>query len=306
VKWVITAAYRSTFKPFKKSLTGSINCLSAVEGIYLSYFKLKGTIPDAFSGLNKLTNLDLSDNALTGALPCSLCLLTGLLSLDLSNNHLSGEFPALPSSNLETLYISSNKFTGPIPTVFGHPRKLEKLVVDYNHFSVIPASVSQLSCLDDLSISGNPISSKIPSEIWTLKELRVLEMNSCGMVGSLAGMGALSNLQCLDVCNNQLGGTLPCHEIYSLQNLEDLHLSQNQFSGCVGRKLDIRGMPNLTTMCVDRGIRVKGSLGCHEDHNWIPHFGDDSGSDSEPESELYGDSASESTGSESETDSMED
>ncbi|TPX74792.1 hypothetical protein CcCBS67573_g03940 [Chytriomyces confervae] len=92
-----------------------------------------------------------------------------------------------------------------------------------NVFSVVPASVGRLASLEELYISRNPISS----------------------------MGALQNRQYLDMSINQLSGRLPSREIYSMQSLQELHLSRNAFSGSVGKRLpNITGMPNLTSMCV--------------------------------------------------------
>ncbi|KAI8825480.1 hypothetical protein BJ741DRAFT_631927 [Chytriomyces cf. hyalinus JEL632] len=265
------------FKDIKKQLPKSISCLTAVDDITLDYCKLTGDIPDVFAALTNLTSLDLKHNSLTGVLPISFSLLSGLRFLDMSGNRLCGEFPALPNTNLETICITCNRFMGPIPTVFRRPSKLTVLQVEYNHFSAIPPSIGQLTSLGELLISGNPISSEIPAEMWNLPAMRVLEMSGCHLFGSLAGIGALRNLWYLNVANNQLGGRLPSREICTMQRLEHLHLSHNQFSGVAGGTLDTSRMPNLTTWSADSGIR---SRRCFEAHD----SGDDSsGSDPDPE-----------------------
>ncbi|KAJ3384567.1 hypothetical protein HDU80_000904 [Chytriomyces hyalinus] len=290
---------------FKITLPESIKCLVAVKEIDLGHCNLIGTIADVFDTLTNLTTLDLQCNSLTGELPRSLCLLSGLITLNLAGNHLSGEFPALPNASLEALYISGNKFTGPIPTLLGNPHKLKYLRAKNNLFNSIPAAIGQFSSLEILSISENPISSKMPSEIWSLGTLQVLEMASCNMFGSLAGVGALRNLMHLDMYKNQLSGTFPSREISRIHTLTALHLSQNQFSACVRKQLDINGMRWLSTVCVDPNISVKGSLKCFHYHYMVTNRPDDSDSDSELESESELDT-SESAGFESETDSMED
>ncbi|KAJ3398096.1 hypothetical protein HDU80_009260, partial [Chytriomyces hyalinus] len=273
--------FRFNGRNFKKTLPESIKYLTAVEEISLFTLEVSGTIPDAFYGLNNLTNLNLESNYLTGVLPRSFGMLTGLINLNLTNNKLRGEFPALPNSSLETLCISYNKFTGPIPTLFGNPHKLKKIRARNNLFKSIPAAIGQFSNLEVLCISKNRISSEIPSQIWNLRALESLEMASCKMFGSLAGVGALRNLKVLDVFNNQLCGTLPAREISSMRTLRSLHLSQNQFSGQVGERLDI---PELGSMCADPDVPTNCEL--------------------ESESEL--DCDSESADSESQIDSMVD
>ncbi|KAJ3236549.1 hypothetical protein HDU77_011784 [Chytriomyces hyalinus] len=95
-------------------------------------------------GLTNLTNLDLKDN------PLPVCLL-GLLYFNLAGNQLSGEFLALPNLNLETLFISWNKFTGLIPTLFGNPHKLKKIYAKSNLFNSIPAAIKGSMFGDDKS-----------------------------------------------------------------------------------------------------------------------------------------------------------
>ncbi|KAJ3260234.1 hypothetical protein HDU77_001467 [Chytriomyces hyalinus] len=233
-----------------------------------------------------------------GSATAFIVLLSGLINLNLTGNQLSGEFPALPNSSLETLYISRNKFTGPIPTMFGNPHKLKYLCTKNNLFNYIPAAIGQFSSLEVLSVSENPISSKIPPQIWNLRALVSLEMTSCNMFGSLAGVSALRNLRGLDVVNNQLCGSL--REISDMRSLRSLHLSQNQFSACVGKWVDFTGIPELFLMCVDADIPVKGSRPCFKNHNKLTNHSDDSDSNSELESESELDT-SESAGSESET-----
>ncbi|TPX74782.1 hypothetical protein CcCBS67573_g03938 [Chytriomyces confervae] len=255
--------------------------------------KFKKTLPESIKYLTAVEEIDL----------CSFNLLSGLIYVNFTGNRLSGEFPALPNSSLETLCISYNKFTGPIPTIFGNPHKLKYLYARNNLFNSIPAAIGQFSSLEELSISENPISSKMPSEIWSLGTLHVLEMAFCNMFGSLAGVGALRNLRGLDMVNNRLCGSL--REISNMHTLRSLHLSQNQFSQRAGEWVDVTGMPELFSMCVDPDIPVKGSYKCFDYHNKVTNHSDGSHSDSELESESELD-ASESAGSESETDSMED
>ncbi|KAI8827361.1 hypothetical protein BJ741DRAFT_654324 [Chytriomyces cf. hyalinus JEL632] len=141
---------------------------------------------------------------------------------------------------------------------------------DFREFKKsLPESINCLTAVEEMSLCY--------FKIWNLQALRILEMDSSNMFGSLAGVGALRNLWSLDVFNNQLCGTLPSREISSMLTLRSLHLSKNQFSG----------------------------------HDKVTNRPDDSDSDSNSDSNSQFESkseldASESAGSESETDSMED
>ncbi|TPX56513.1 hypothetical protein CcCBS67573_g09339 [Chytriomyces confervae] len=278
------------YKKVTMSLPNSISCLTAVEEIILETNTLIGKIPDVIGTLKNLTIVRLAGNSLTGALPSSLNLLSALQYLNLAENQLNGEFPPLPNLNsLESLKISRNCFTGPVPTVFGNSRKMALFHADHNHFSVIPASIGQLTNLVELSISGNRFSSEIPSELWNLGSLTFLEMSNCNMFGSLAGVGNLRNLEILDLANNRFSGEFPSREIYNLPLLEELHLVGNQFSG--GKVLDMSLRDNKMTMCMDREFQRKyvirqGFHKCHEQHGVVPFTGDISDSEVEDKPEI--------------------
>ncbi|TPX53077.1 hypothetical protein CcCBS67573_g09760 [Chytriomyces confervae] len=199
----------SCFRPMEKRIPESIICLTAVERICLDNCKIIGSIPDGIGALKNLTDLNLSRNSLTGTLPSSFNLLFALETLNLSDHQLSGEFPTLPSLHaLKDLRINTNRFKGPVPTVFGNPQRLTSMNAERNHFSIIPATISQLTGLEYLIISQNPLACEILPEIWNLTHLSSLRMGDCKMFGLLAGVGALQNLWCLDVSNNQFSREL--------------------------------------------------------------------------------------------------
>ncbi|KAJ3257152.1 hypothetical protein HDU77_002802 [Chytriomyces hyalinus] len=275
---------------FKKSLPTSIGYWAAVFEISLEHCTIIGSIPDELSSLKNLGSLCLSCNRLTGSLPSSLNLLPKLRYLDvLSDNQLSGEFPALPNlDHLTMLNISRNCFTGPVPTVFSKSQKLQDVYADHNLFNVIPASISQLTSLRNLSISGNKFSCEIPPGIWNMTALIRLKMSGCNMFGSLAGVGGLHDLSTLDVSNNQLSGEFPSREISNMHRLGALHVVGNQFSW--GEVLDMSEDQFKMQMCMDREFQKtyvirEGFHKCREEHGVVPFTGDISDSECEDYSE---------------------
>ncbi|KAJ3257151.1 Leucine-rich repeat-containing protein 2 [Chytriomyces hyalinus] len=210
------------------------------------------------------------------------------LDLDLSYNQLSGDFPALPNLNaLEIVNIGGNRFTGPLPTVFGNSKRLEYFLAGSNRFNVIPPSIDQLTRLHHLSICHNPFACEIPPEVLNLATVDELEMNDCKMFGSLAGIGNLVNIGVLNLSGNQFTGEFPSREIFNMQNLHELHLAGSHFSG--GEILDMSDHAFKMTMCLDREFQRKYVIrqGFHKCrmHGLFPFGIDISDSEREDENE---------------------
>ncbi|WRT67787.1 uncharacterized protein IL334_004761 [Kwoniella shivajii] len=107
--------------------------MSELSKIDISNNGLKGDIPD----LSKIAGLNVFDasNNNTGPL-FDLTSLTNLTRLDVRFNQLTGSFPTLPSS-LQSLYLSSNLFDGPIPSLPA-PDTLTSCYILPNSFSPCP------------------------------------------------------------------------------------------------------------------------------------------------------------------------
>ena len=77
----------------------------------------------------------------------------------------------------------------------------------------------------------NLVGQSIPSEIGQLVNLRVIDLNDCGLVGEIPPeIENLTNLIDLDLGNNQLTGEI-LEEIGNLTNLSRLDLGFNQLTG---------------------------------------------------------------------------
>ncbi len=103
-------------------------------------------------------------------------------------------------SNLDSLWLDSNRLTGPIPPQLGN---LSKLTV--------------------LSLGNNQLSGPIPAGLWNLLELRVLTLSENHLVGSLPNeLGNLLLLDSLNLQGNRLVGEIPS-SIVNLTNLVVFH-----------------------------------------------------------------------------------
>lgn len=75
-------------------------------------------------------------------------------------------------SRLKGLYLSDNKFKGPIPMALCHFRSLEAVFLDSNELTGgIPDCISQLSGLIQLYIFNNQLDGDIPDELSVLLKL---------------------------------------------------------------------------------------------------------------------------------------
>ena len=208
---------------------------------------LSGRIPHKLGELTGLETLDLSDNGLTGSIPVELGALTALTEMDLSENQLSGNVPTELGNltALETLDLSNNNLSGGVPEVLGEldtgspsQAKLHRLTMlrlNGNQLSeTIPATLSNLSTLQELGLAGNNLNGSIPAELSKLASLQQLSLSGNQLTGEIpAALLVLSNLERVDLSDNRLTTEtdgLPVPASVNL-TLEFLDLSQNQLSG---------------------------------------------------------------------------
>ncbi|TYJ30467.1 hypothetical protein E1A91_A06G132300v1 [Gossypium mustelinum] len=171
----------------KVGLTGTIDLLSNMTSLYsvnLGFNQFTGTIPD-LSNCKSLELLDLSNNNLTGVFPPSLASHPSLVVIIVNDNKLQGPFPA---------YMFLHKFT----------------TVENNNFCTNTAD----SCDSQVTILL-----EIASAWMYPFELSVAwEGNDACRIGTISPSFAdltalrfvkLTNLEVLDVSNNNLSGIIP-------------------------------------------------------------------------------------------------
>jgi len=214
----------------------------------LSSNRFSGEFGDAFTGLKSLEFLYLGTNRLQGVIPENFAdeACTTLVELDLSSNNFSGMIPSGfgSCSLLEIFDISSNNFTGDLPMeIFFKMGNLKKLALAVNNFEgTLPDSVSGLSNLEVLDLSSNKMSGKIPPGICQnpdgggtiLKELYLQNNLLAGLIPPT--LGNCSQLVSLDVSFNYLNGRIPS-SLGSLSKLKDLIMLMNQLEGDIPAEL---------------------------------------------------------------------
>eukprot|EP00980_Cylindrotheca_fusiformis_P029968 scaffold24118_cov103-Cylindrotheca_fusiformis.AAC.1 len=177
------------------------------------------------------------------------CLFEGfVISIELKNNNLIGEIPSgislfrsrIPRElgaleELSSLALSRTGLTGTIPASLTNLQQLHELSLEGSPFTAgeftgnIPLGIFDNPFLRTVDLKRNDFSSSLPSEVGNAINLQALTLSSSKMRGTLpTELGRLSRLQVLDVSDNQLtGGTIPS-ELGTLTRLEFLNLA---FSG---------------------------------------------------------------------------
>jgi Leucine-rich repeat (LRR) protein len=236
-------------------LTGTIprtlSSLSHLSDLFLYTNQLTGFIPSELSSLSVLNYFYLEDNQLTGTIPSQLDSLEQLNSFTFSRNQLSGLIP--PSFfdhflKLDSLDLSLNSLTGPIPANIGLLTSLEILDLSQNSLTgPLPSSITNMTNLVYLTAYQNNLHGKINFQLDSFPRLQQLFLQQNHFHGSLhqlfsttvtaqatAVMGTTSSLSNhhplinLDVSDNQLSGSLPS-QLFLLPQLESISLSLNCF-----------------------------------------------------------------------------
>ncbi|KAI9332315.1 hypothetical protein DFJ73DRAFT_963490 [Zopfochytrium polystomum] len=153
--------------------------------------KLQGLLPDMF----------LSDDCCnSGVADCSN---GSIIGLDFTGLQLTGSLPDFIKSlnskfeRLETLFLKSNNFSGPLPDAICHQTQLQNLVASYmpNLTGPLPSCLGRMSNLRVLSFHDSPqLTGPIPSTLTSLPHLQYLHVGSCALNGTLPDFSALSDL----------------------------------------------------------------------------------------------------------------
>ncbi|TYJ12130.1 hypothetical protein E1A91_A11G327400v1 [Gossypium mustelinum] len=201
------------------------------EGIELGDWHLGPKFPRWLKFQKKLSSLDISCAGISDVMPTwFLNLPTQFEYLNLSFNQLTGEFSYLNVTN--SIDLSSNRFTGPLPRVLS---SLRFLFLSNNSFS---GSLSELVCnpslrgMVTLYIDTNLLIGEIP-DCWNHWEiLAYLNLENNHLTGKIPPTLGYTDPFMLNLRNNSMFGELPS----TLQNSRDLimiDLSENHFSGSV-------------------------------------------------------------------------
>ncbi|KAF8036206.1 hypothetical protein BT93_C2035 [Corymbia citriodora subsp. variegata] len=189
----------------------------------LSQNSMNSSIPPWFQNLSKLEHLDLSDNDLQGIFPTVILENSQWLRfLDISSNRMEGTLLKNLSNfcNLQVLSLHSNEFSGRIfdskDSALNCGRSNLKTIDVYNNgFSGhLPNQLGNFKDLEFFDLSRNLISGPIPTTMGQLLSLRVLNFS-------------FNKLKVIDIGNNQLDGIVSQIHFANLTSLSVLNIYSN-------------------------------------------------------------------------------
>lgn len=134
-------------------------------------------------------------------------------------------------NDLQFLTLQNANLFAPLP-VKSWPANLNSIALSGSDIlGTIPASLSELTHLENLDLSNNQLNGHIPSSLGELQTLQILSLAANRLTGPIpASFGNLSALQKLDLSFNSLNGTLP-PALGQLRGLTDLDLRGNKLLG---------------------------------------------------------------------------
>lgn len=170
----------------------NIGDLKSLERLVITNNRLSGALPDAFTNMQSLRELDVKYNAISAIDVISQLPKLEIMTAD--HNAISqfiGSFERLRSLKLNANPITKFGITASVPTLkllnlssaqlasiddtFHNILNLERLVLDRNYFVSLPAQIGNLRRLEHFSIANNSLG-ELPPEIGCLTELRVLDV----------------------------------------------------------------------------------------------------------------------------------
>ncbi|XP_054790314.1 receptor-like protein 9b [Prosopis cineraria] len=218
--------------------------------LQLSHLSMTGIFPSwLLTNNTELNYFSLANNLFTG--PFELNSTSKLLQMqffNVSSNPIEDEVPSHIGSffpNLISLDMSSCSLRGSFPASIGEMTQLNDLDLSHNNLSgylpqefgrastelrFVPTGIINSTELRMLDLSANQLSGEIPSWIGNFQHMSYLILSKNSFTGSLPkSFCNLTRLTYLELSKNKFNGSLP--SCLNMPLLKYLHLQSNQFTG---------------------------------------------------------------------------
>ncbi|KAJ9683255.1 hypothetical protein PVL29_019015 [Vitis rotundifolia] len=234
--------------PFKLQYLKLRSC--QLNTLILRNAQISDSIPEWFWKLDlELDQLDLDYNQLSGSIPNSLKF-APQSSVYLNVNHFNGSL-LLWSSNVSSLFLRNNSFSGPIPQDIGERMPmLTELDLSYNSLTgTLPVSIGKLYEIPALwngvpnlavhvDLSNNNLSGGLPTSVGSLTYLIFLTLSNNHLSGELpSALQNCTNIRTLDLGGNRFSGNIPAWIGQTMPSLWILRLRSNLFNGSIPLQL---------------------------------------------------------------------
>jgi len=211
------------------TITSMITLADPCPFFQITHLKLANNllreIPEIFSNLTNLQNIDLSNNNIK-KVSDSIIHLTGLTHLILRNNQIEeDDLPKdmISMKSLRTVNLSGNQLTCVPPQLFDLC-SLRNLFLGANNIHEVNPAIARLRRLRLLYLGGNKLTT-LPDEIGELTNMHVLLLSDNRLRRLPDSICQLRKLQCLHLHRNDLT-TLP-HGLVYIKALSELSLREN-------------------------------------------------------------------------------
>lgn len=164
-----------------------------------------------------------------------------VIGLDLSMKNLAGVMTGKQYnvfSELVSLNLSHNFFSGPLPVEIFNLTNLLSLDIRRNNFSGrFPVGISRVQNLTLLDAFSNSFSGPLPTEVSQLDHLKVLNLAGSYFKGPIPPeYGSFKSLEFLHLAGNLLGGNIP-PELGKLKTVTHMEIGYNAYQGGIPSEL---------------------------------------------------------------------
>ncbi|KAL5987454.1 hypothetical protein ACLOJK_035202 [Asimina triloba] len=234
--------------------SGKISSVRYLSELDLSSNDISSAVLDFFANSSSLTSLTLENCGLDGRHLVRILRLPCLTKLALDDNDFSSVKPDFAGNvssfkSLTELRLRNCNMSGLLPSHLANFTRLEVLDLSSNAFSgSIPSSYgTDLLNLRQISLNGNLLNGTIPSSLFSLPSLMTLHLEDNQLSGQLDEFhnASSSPLYWIALRSNMLQGMIP-RSIFQLANLGILSLYSNNFRDTLNLDLFL----NLTNLFV--------------------------------------------------------
>uniref|UniRef100_A0A175YMD3 non-specific serine/threonine protein kinase n=1 Tax=Daucus carota subsp. sativus TaxID=79200 RepID=A0A175YMD3_DAUCS len=177
-------------------------------------------------GICHIQSMFLKGQDLDGILPPSIAKLPHIKQIDFTRNYLHGTIPReWATTKLESLAVTVNRLSGPIPEYLGNISTLTNVSLDNNMFTgSIPPELGRLVNLKSLHLDANYLNGHLPLELNNLINLQDIRLSNNNFTGNLPDFQMWKNLNKIDIQAGGFEGPLPS-SFSLISNLTDLLIS---------------------------------------------------------------------------------